>query len=260
METLEAQYRDLAGGVGNFLGYGRGSDNDEEDWDSRKQSAIDHCVKGGLRKVYYCGHDWSFLRPVATLTLDTGEQTVALPADFGGVEGKISVSTTSGTNWTPLDVTGIGTILNQYAAMPDSTGTPLLCCEETPKRPTHERGSRSQLRFFPIADQDYTVKFQYYINPDFISGNMPYVYGGPQHSETFLAACKATSEIDFDDMQQGPQFMEFMRVLEISKDIDRRNKPQLFGYNGDRSDQLHTPMRHPWRGISTVTFNGVAYD
>lgn len=258
--TLAAAYNDLTGDVGAFLGWGRGAANGDQAWTTQQQAVIDRCVKGGLRKVYHCSHDWHFLRPVATLQLASGANTVRLPDDYGAVEGQVVVSAATTIVWYPLDFTGIGRVYHAQAQNPTTTGRPRLCCEE-PLKGTSTQGQRFQLRVWPLADAAYALQFQYYLNPDYLNGGQPYLYGGPQHAETFLAACKATAEIDLDDMAGGPQYQEFMRLLEVSKDIDRRQKPQLLGYNGDASD-ARARNRWGWRdqhGDALITVKGVQY-
>jgi hypothetical protein len=259
--TLAAAYADLLGDVGFFLGFGRGTAFNDPDWTAQQKATIDRCVKGGLRKVYHCGHDWSFLRPVVTLQVDSGKNTVALPDDCGGVEGEVTVSATSTIVWYPVQFTGVGRVYQQQAQCPTTTGRPQLCCVEPALRPTAGQGQRFQLRLWPTADAAYTLKFQYYLNPEYLSGAFPYLYGGAQHAETFLAAAKATAELDLDDIADGPQQAEFLRLLEVSKDIDRRNKPQVFGYNRDLSDHR---ARNRWgwpgqHGDALITVNGVQY-
>lgn len=259
--TLTAAYKDLTGQVGFHLGYGRGADNSETTWDTNQQRTIDQLVRGGLRKFYYCGHDWSFLHPVATFTLASGTKTFPLPEDFGGVEGQATVTLPSGTSasWWCLDIGGIGDVLRAEAQASSTTGTPQCMCVE-PIKGTGAQGQRSQLHYWPTTDQSYTLKVQYYVNPDYLSGQQPYAYGGPEHAETLLAACKATGEIDLDDQRDGPQFQEFTRLLEISKTVDARKKPQTVGYNRDHSDYRYGegwPKRRIFE--DRVTFNGVAY-
>jgi hypothetical protein len=256
--TLNAAFNTLQGDVGLFLGYGRGENNGEEKWDVYQQRDIDQCVKGGMRKFYYCGYQWSFLKPTSTVTLTSGEQYVDLPDDYGSSDGRIAVSTTS-TGWSPMAFGGPGPIHQAYTRSATQTGSPMFVCEEPVKGTTQDAGQRYRLRIYPIADQDYTFRFTYSLNPNYLSGTKPYAYGGPQHAETLLAACKATAEIDLDDVSEGPQFKEFMRLMEVSMRIDARNKPALLGYNGDRSDSREWWGPHR-RHLNTVTFAGVEYD
>lgn len=253
--TLAVAYAALKQDVGFFLGYGR----TEADWDATQTQNVERSVQGGLRKFYYCDHDWSFLRPVTTLTLAQGAGDVALPDDCGGVEGKVVINSPQNTAWWPLDFCPVGTVYQRRAELPNATGRPTLCAIEVKKGTGQQRSSRYRLLFDRPADQEYTLKFQYYVNPDYLSGSFPYAYGGPQHAETLLESCLAVAEkiLDGDATLHAA---EFEKCLANSKGMDRRNKPQDFGYNGDSSDLRH--RAGDWRhqtGQSTVTFNGVAY-
>ncbi len=257
--TLAAAYQDLQGDIGFFLGYGRGVNFSETTWTAPQSTTIERCLKGGLRRVYYCGHPWSFLKPEGTVTLASGAQTVALPDDYNGIEGKIALSTSGSFQWYPLDTTSVETLYRDYATNPTTTGRPVHCCEEPLKGTSSQAGQRFQLRIWPIADQAYTLKFQYKVLPDYLSGAFPYVYGGASHAETFLAACKAVAERDLDDIHDGPQELMFQRLLESSKDEDRSRKPQVYGYNGDRSDRREGYYRRDQHGDVLVTYKGVQY-
>lgn len=244
----------MAQDVGFFLGWGRGAAASDVPWDLQQQQAIDRCLKGGLRNFYHCGYNWSFLRPIVQLQLDNAGQTLPLPDDFGGVEGQIVVGLATGIQWWPVDFGGVGQVYQKYAQLPTTSGRPQFCCIEPIKGTTATAGQRFQLRFWPIADNGYTLKFQYYINPDYLSGAFPYAYGGAQHAETLLESCLALAEKILDNeakLHEG----EFNKRLAISQQIDRRNKPQHLGYNGDWSDTKN--RNSGYRGLNPITVGGV---
>jgi len=255
--SLSAAYKDLAGAVGFFLGFGRGADNGDPAWDARQEASIKECVKSGLRNFYHCGYDWSFLKPVASFTLAQGASEVPLPLDFAGLEGPITVSTAGSAAGTTVSVAG--DVRHLYALNPDATGRPLAAAIDPLKGTGQHQGQRFRLHLYPAADQAYTLEFAYYLNPDFLSGDRPYAYGGPQHAETLLASCQAVAELNLDDAR-GVRWQYFQERLAVSMDIDRRNKPQNLGYNGDRSDHKGRARRRHNPDGYTVTFNGVEYD
>lgn len=254
MNSLNAHYRDLTGDVGNYLGYGRGADNGETAWNERQEKAVRQCVKGGMRRFYYCGVRWSFLQPMVTIELPDGESVALLPLDFGSAEGPLIVSADSRRVCT-LPLGPVGTVYAKLAALGTAAGYPVVACEEPVKEVVKSRAPRRQIKVAPIADQDYTIQLQYHVNPDYLDGQHPYAYGGQQHAEVLLAACKATAEIDFDRETNGPQSREFERLLAAAIQIDSRNQPQSFGYNGDRSDYYHDLDRR-WEP-QTVTIAGM---
>lgn len=232
--TLEAQFKDLQADVGYFLGYGRGPDFDDPDWTSDQQAAITRCVKGGLRNFYFCGTEWSFLRPAATLGLGSGSSHITLPDDFGGADGTIQFSAEDSSQVDELPFCPIGRVYRATAENPDQTGRPELACIEPIKGTTPQSGQRFRIKVYPEADQDYTAVIpQYYLNPDFLTGTKPFAYGGAEHAETLLESCLAVAEKLMDDAATV-HALEFEKRLAVSRDLDRRKKPSYLGYNGSR--------------------------
>lgn len=233
--SLSVAYQDLVGDVGFFLGFGRGAGNGEQTWTTTQQSSIDRCVKGGLRNWYHCGYDWSFLQPVVTMTVDANAATMLLPDDFGGLEGQISLSRADNSAWGVLNLVSVGQVYQKQDQLSTTTGQPLMACIEPIKGTGLHQRQQFRLHFWPTTDQSYLLRFQYYLAPDFLSGTQPYAYGGPQHAETLLESCLAVAEKLLDDAADV-HAQEFEKRLSISQDLDRRNKAQNIGYNGDRSD------------------------
>jgi hypothetical protein len=256
--TLAVAYQDLSGDVGHYLGYGRGAANNDLAWNSIQQGNIDRCLKGGLRKVYHCGYDWSFLKPVAQLSLLSGQDTLPLPDDFGGIEGDLIIVDPSRVSWR-IPITG--DVRYRHGLAPQTTGQPLFAEIEPLKGTQPIAGQRLQVRVWPIADADYLLQCRYYLNPNYLSGAFPYVYGGAEHAETYLEACLSVAEILLDD-SSGVHAQQFAALLEISKDLDRRKKPQTLGYCGDRSDLYDRRWgRRGWNRINepVISFGGAVY-
>lgn len=264
--TLNAQYNDLVGDVGAFLGYGRGAAFSTSTltlptWDGYQQQNIDRCVKGGMRRFYFCGYDWSFLKPMTNLAINANSYTMPLPDDYGGFEGEACISAPVGYTWWQFKITGVGEVHAEINRWPTRTGRPLMGCVEPLKGTGPTQSNRFQLRIFPLPDQQYTLQFQYYINPDYLTGAFPYAYGGPPHAETLLAACKAVAELELDDLKDGPQNQSFDELMEMSKKLDRRNKAQWIGYNRDHSDLRNRHWRGPNRqwNDTAITIQGQVY-
>lgn len=256
--TLAAQLADLQADISFYLGYPRGAAYGEEEPNDAQSNAVARCVKGGLRKVYHCGYTWSFLKPVASLTLPADTSELLMPPDFGSPEGNITVYLSTGVQWWPVPIVGIGMVYSNQAQLPDTTGRPLMACVEPLKGTSVNESQRWQMRLFPISDQAYTLQFAYNINPDYLTGSNPYPYGGPEHAETFLEACLSVAELILDD-KQGVHAAEFARLLTVSMSLDRRNKGQLLGPNADRSDG-RTDWRNRWQHYQdTILVDGVQY-
>ncbi len=237
--TLSLTNVELEAEVGFFLGWGRGASFDETAWTDRKQKSITDCVKSGIRMFYFpsplpgddASYDWSFMRPTKQIKLLAGASSQELPDDYGGLEGDVRL-VQSNRYALPIKQTNEQIISQRYFAYPTMTGQPEMCAIRTGSTTGPTKGQRSTLLLFPIADQDYTLEFQYYFLPDSLSVSFPYALGGTTHSETIKAAVKAAAELHQDN-EQGPMWALFMDRMKASISLDRRNKAQTLGYNSD---------------------------
>ncbi len=265
--TLSLTYDELRGEVGFFLGLGRGSAQGGSAWSNDDERTINFVVKSGLRRFYYpsdpevapSGYDWSFLKPVASLSLASGASTLRLPDDFGGLEGQVTVSSSTG-GYAPIPVVGEGMIRQRFAESPSATGRPLMAALRPLKGTTGAQGQRFELFVWPTADATYTLQLAYYVAADYLNTAFPYHLGGSVHAETILESCLAIAEQRLDDAMTV-HTMAFKERLLASINHDRKNKPQSLGYNADCSD-LRGRTRGNWReewGTNSVTVGGVEY-
>ncbi len=264
--TLADTYRDLQGEVGWNLGYGRGVDNGDEQWSDDVTRRIKAYLKSGLRQFYFpppdnagVSHVWSFLSPHATLTLPQDTSTIILPLDFEGIEGKISVSL--GTTSSGFSLLTSGRAREMYVLYPSETGQPQHISIEPQRGGTAKHGPRKQLVVWPLPDQEYTLTCAYSIIPNFLTGELPYAYGGVEHAETLLESCLAIAEERNEDLPRqaqvhGPKFRE-MLASSISR--DRLKRPGSYGFMTDRSDGLERRFlsRTSW---APITYNGDSID
>lgn len=239
--TLSLNYDELAGEVGFYAGWGRGANLGDPAWDTRQQKTIDSCVKTGLRKFYFpvgvekSVYSWSFMRPIATMALVQNVRTANFPDDFGQFEGSITLTSPQGTIWGQVQIMSEGQVDQAYGSNPARTGRPLIAAISAIKGTSLTAGQRFQLLVFPLPDQAYTIQFQYYILPDFLTAALPYALGGATHAETIKEAVLAAAELLIDN-NKGIHYSLFQEQLSASMDLDRRNKPQTLGPNLDRSD------------------------
>jgi hypothetical protein len=258
---------DLRSEVAHFLGYGRGADYGETAWTTEQLNDIRTVLNSGLRQFYDppplegispVSHEWSFLRPVATLTLPEDATEINLPDDFGGFSGQVTLSGDTIRAFAIRHV-GEGAIREQFALSPGRTGVPTFVAEVPVKGTSIDKGQRWKLSFFPGADQEYTIQVPYRIIPNALTSANPWVYGGEPHHETVLESCLAIAEERLDDLMNGPHSVKFRERLAASITRDRLNRPQFIGYNGDNSDARWTGLANPYWSTRTVrvTYNGL---
>lgn len=247
--------------VGDYLGWGRTAWQSE----AEKVTRLQLDVASGLRRFYYCGHPWSFLKPFAQLTLPQGATTVPLPDDFGGVDGGTQACLTN-TNllflqWLPF--TGPGRVLQALSELPNAVGITRLLSERPIKGMQPGQMQKSELYFFPEADQAYTLTFPYFFNPEYlVDVTYPFALGGVEHHDTILESCLAVAEARRDNLLKLHS-SEFQRLLQLSIQIDRRKQPTNLGQNLDRSDGVNWWEKWNGHGWSNngggVTINGTFY-
>lgn len=260
--TLTAAFEELKADVGFHLGYGR----TESTWNSRQAADVEICLRVGMRQFYHCGYDWSFLKPIATLPLASGNNRVNLPDDFSQADGPIQVSVEGQSSfYQPLMLGPWQVVYENEKRMPDTAGVPVCLCEVVRKKTTTLEGQRFEWRVWPKADADYLLTFAYRINPDALSGKLPYAYGGSQHSQTLLLSCKAAAERDIDNIPaNSPMAVHqpaFAAALEQSKLMDKRTKPHTVGIMVDRSDwrRQRVPGSVP-RPLLPIIVQGTIWD
>lgn len=257
--SLSIAFTNLQQEVAGFLGYSRTS----TDWTTTQAAWMDGILRSGLRQFYFppptdqtqSTYEWSFLKPTASITISESAQEVNLPDDFGAIDGEITVS--GDNSYWPLRVWGEGKVRQAHTTSPNSSGRPIMTAIAPIKGTNTTEGQRFKMLVYPITDAEYTLEFRYSILGDFLSGAKPYAYGGAAHAETLLESCLAIAEQRLDD-SMTVHTIKFRERLAASIGYDRRLKPQLLGYNGDRSDLAGRRWsRHI--GDQIVTVNGVAY-
>lgn len=264
--TLNDNYWELSADVGDYLGWGRGERFDDVPWDDDQKKNVIRYVKSGLRTFYYpplidgVQYEWSFLKPLGSITLAADEQYVNLPEDFGGMTSVLTVSPSGSTVYQPFALRLMleAAVRQSHAQLPTTTGRPVQAALLADLPPTLTKSNRQRLWIFPIADSDYTIEFQYQILPDMLTGALPYAYGGALHAETILESCLAQAELKGDDQGEGPHASKFRERLAASIAQDRKFKAQFVGYNGDQSDAMEGGWygrRNNWY-TTPITYNG----
>lgn len=238
--TLNKNRADYRAMIGGYLGWGR----DPAEWDEEQVIEVDDNLESAQRKFYFHAqlrpddpvHVWTFLKPVGRVTLTAGTATVPLPDDFGGFEGRATLSLTgTSSGYWPMEQQHEEQLRAAYSACPTAGGRPLVYAESQVKG-TYPDGSEGHLLYvYPLPDQDYVVSVPYRILPDAVTAARPFPYGGAAHAETMKAACRAQAEL-YLDKEAGTENRNYMMCLAASISTDRLHQPKTLGLNRDMSD------------------------
>jgi hypothetical protein len=255
--TLALKKSDYESEVGEYHGFGMTA----EEWSARDLQIVQADVKAGLRKFYFCGHPWTFLNPLTTLTLESGAKTIPLPESFGGMDGgqRILVLGSSNQRVTVLPLSAPQKVEQMYQSS-TQTGRPQMIAQRPIKNVPSGSTQRSELVVYPLADQAYTLKMHHFFTPDYLTDvNQPYAMGGPEHHQTILHCCLAQAELTRDNML-GVHNVAADRLLAQSMQIDRRKQPKKLGRDIDRSDELIGDDNFRGQTEATgMTYNGIFY-
>lgn len=262
--TMSLNFTDLLARFGMWFGIGTGDDPTKPGiWaNASSQFVANDCLRGGLEQVVkppvlpgeMASYEWSWLKPETTVTLNSGDSTVNMPDDFAGVEGDVYLADSSADAFEPVPVVNVQFVMAKQAEQPAFTGQPQIVGIE-PIKAVGATGQRYRMVVFPVADQAYTLRFQYYFLENALNGTNPFPPGGAWLAETINVSCKAYGEAHYNDMVGGPMFQVFMQSLTAAIAADRKNKPQQGGYNGDRSDEVFNRRMAVHQPV-TVTYAG----
>lgn len=237
--TSTFTYDELRAEVGSFLGWG----TDPTGWSADQVNRIKRCVRSGLNQFYHpaplegemASYDWSFMRPVLSITLPSGSNTIPLPDDTGGIEGQITINSTLSRVWYPIDLVNDNMVRGKFEEFPNLTGPPQIASILWGRGTTGQGSQRVSLFVFPTPDQSYNLQFNYYVNANYLDEAFPYHMGGAPHTETVIESCLAIAEQTLDDAATIHS-AKFKERLAASINADRKMKPQKLGVNRDMSD------------------------
>ena len=238
--------------AGKELGYGPNS----AVWSHRQEQEINAALNTGLRKFYHA-HDWSFLRPIAQLTLVAGQYRYDLPADFTMLDGPFLYAPGQNTLYQPIILVGEHQV-RQRLARDDSSRRPTLAAVVA-KTPDAGIGTRWEVLFDAGSDDEYVISFRYKSNPLQLSADESLPFGGEPHSQTLLEAVFAACE-----EQSGKRGLHSQLFAEnLTRSIAHDQKaatPDTLGYNCDSSDLPYDYGDRHGDSLHVVTYNGLTWD
>lgn len=252
--------------IGRHLGYGP----NPKAWSHQQTQMCTEALRRTLRRVYNPAllpgesypHDWSFLRPRATLALVAGQHTYDLPADFASLYGPMTHATEGSTLYPAIIYCG-EEMIRQLLQRQESSARPDRAAIRVK---SHDRahGTRYEILFWPVPDQNYQIDFRYRINPDTINLANPSeseieIHGTDRFSELFLEAAMLTAD-EMMGVRRSVHEERYIRALAAAVGSDRvTNSPDSLGYNSDTGQVRRFSGDHHEYDENIVTYNGVAY-
>lgn len=249
--SLSLSWSDLKSQVGLYLGHGA----DAASWGSSEIARIEDIVHSGIRRVYTptvfdyqnrpVVYEWSWLRPVTTLSTVANQQEYNLPDSFASIMEEFTYG--PGQGYVPIQVVSESKIRN-YDQNNLGSGRPMYASIE----PIAGKGpTRYKVRFWPTPDATYTLSYQYKATVEKLSDDNPYPLGGMPMAELYLESCLAVAEHRADDMETSHHQAQFRDLLMAAVDHDRKaTSAKYFGYNGN-------DMQRDWDAVDCTTLRSI---
>lgn len=255
--TLSKTYDDLRLAVARYLDFATSS-ADLDNMDDRQDAVIEDCVVGGISQFYYPpagsgeSHRWTFLRPVAQLSLTADDGEYDLPDNFESIVGSFTFSDTSSPSW-EIPVIPETTVRRLRAQSDDSTGYPQYAAIR-PKSHDGTTGQRFEVVFYPVPNESMTLEYRYVVQANALTDSAGYPFGGGSHSQTIEESCLAFAEHRYDDSATTHHQERFFQLLQASISRDRRQcGPSIIGYNGDNGSWRDGSTSYTGKNLGGVT-------
>jgi len=229
--------------VGRQLGYGP----HPAVWSHKQGEEVKLALETGLRKFYApqvlpgekYSHEWSFLRPTASLFSNSNTYIYDLPPGFVSIDGPLTLAPAAGYMYPPIEVVGEHQIRVRLQAS-EAAGRPRLAAVRL-KPIDPAGGTHWEILLWPPPDNTYQLTYRYNVNPAMIPDEANLPYGGQQHAQTIIEACLAAAEEQGETIE-GAHGQLFVQALIASVSLDRRTgSPEKLGYNRDASDRPLAP-------------------
>jgi len=234
--TLSLSFTDFKGQVGEFLNYGYSSTN----WTTNQEAQIERLVQAGYRQFLYPpategvqpGYEWSFLKPVTTITTVSDDEDQDLPDDFGRL---IQGFTFAANAQVPTIIADVGEAkIRELRQRFDEGGRPRVAAVRI-KAGTGYAGQKREVMWYPDPDDAYVLSYRYDAFVDKLTLALPYPLGGMIHGQLCLLSCLAAAEALREDTR-GVHWDNFVRNLIASVQRDKREGTKFFGQVGCKGE------------------------
>jgi hypothetical protein len=225
-------------------------------WNATQTAAVGVVLDSALRMVYHPPmlpgekfvHEWSFLRPLATISTVADQSTYDLPPNFAMLDGPLMFAPGESAYSRPIRITSESAV--RHRLIPENTGQPVNAAI------TVVEGGFYKLLLEPIPDQEYDITLRYKVNPSSLSSNVDAPLGGKEHAQLFVEASRAAAEVFAGS--PGVHTVAFTDAIATSVQRDRQNfAPETLGVNLDQGGGGAGDYRD---GLTYfITYNDVSY-
>lgn len=252
---LSLGFSELRQAIGFFLGYGRTI----ADWGTAEAALIGVMVQAGVRRVYYppainestLAHEWSFLKPTATLAIVADDGDYDLPDDFGSLSGELHYPAEE--NRVSIARIALGRIL-ELRSRNDKNDAPVYAAIRY-KESDGSGGQRQEILFWPEPSDDWTLSYSYEAYSGELSDTYPYPLGGMQLAELYTESCLAVAEQRVNN-EAGLHTQLFQALLVDAIARDGKRGAKIFGQMG-HTELPYERIRHgDTGGTYPVTYDG----
>lgn len=228
--TMHVSYSELCEVVARYLGYQPEALTDDQ------QTEVDSYVQAGIRNFYFpqainnveAGYEWSFMRPVATITTLPNVSIVPLPADLARVIGDLHFDASE--HYAPSVIQVSEHRLYSLVQARPFSGRP-KCFATRFKRLYGAHGQVQELLLWPAPILAYTFTYRYEAYNGKLSAANPAPLGGARYSELITESCLAIAEQRAND-EHGLHSERFVALLVAGIEMDRRNSARYYGQMG----------------------------
>jgi len=218
---------------------------------SEQTSKIERCIKHGLRRVY-SAHEWSFFKPVTTITTVVGTSAYSLPVAYEGIESHLSYAEEE-SDYYPRIRQRHDDEIRRMQQDTDDTARPLYFSIRTVEfDPT--TGSRRQLILHPTPDEVWVLNAKMTLRATMVDAVNQFPVGGEQLAQLITEACMAAGEHNYDE-QPGVHDKQYLELLPLAIQADQRaSTPVTLGGDAPKGENNDLAARAVL--VGTITLGG----
>lgn len=187
-----------------------------------QNAQVESLVQRGLKTFYYPPGQrkcWSFLTPIASLSVSLVQPENDLPADFGGLYGNMTFAS-AGASYKPLrQITDSELRASQISESTTSTTPEYFSIRS--KTTDNTSAQLYEAVFFPTPLLGVpTIKYRYKVSPAALSSSATVPYGSDLHAETMRQAMIAHAAEQKENGNQAEEWQKFQQNLVSSQFAD----------------------------------------